>query len=71
MSFGQRLRTLRNEQELSQGKLADQVGVCPQTICHIERDRGYPSLWTIERIAIALSVTLEELFRGVNVGAKG
>jgi len=57
-----RVRELRTQQGLAQGKLAEAMGVSRQTINSIENDRYTPSL----PLAIALSrffgVPVEEMF---------
>lgn len=55
------LRALR--QMMTQQELADQVGVTRQTVIAIEQDKYSPSLETAFKVAIALSVPLEQCFQ--------
>lgn len=58
-----RVRELRAETgDMSQGRLAERVGVTRQTIIAIEQGRYSPSLETAFRIAQALGRRLDEVF---------
>lgn len=52
----------RNDEGLSQGELAEAVGVTRQTINAIERDRYDPSLELAFKLAAYFDVSIEELF---------
>jgi putative transcriptional regulator len=56
-----RLRFERNE--MTQQDLAERVGVTRQTINAIEAGKYSPSLEVAFRIAVALGVRIEEVFR--------
>lgn len=56
------LSTRRNEEGLSQGELAEAVGVTRQTINAIERDRYDPSLELAFKLAAYFDVSIEVLF---------
>jgi len=57
------IRTLRfHRGEMTQTDLAGQVGVTRQTIIAIEQGKYSPSLEVAFRIALALGVSLEEVF---------
>lgn len=63
--FGQRLRTLRDEQGLSQEDLAHRAGLHRTVVGFIERGEreiGITKLWPL---ADALGVTIPELFEPV------
>lgn len=57
-----RLKVARAEKELSQGDLANMVGVSRQTISSIEINQYCPSAKLALLICIALDKTFEELF---------
>lgn len=57
-----RLKQYRLSAGLSQGKLAEQVGVARQTINLIENDKYNPSLDLCIRLAKALGTDLNTLF---------
>lgn len=61
-SFGKNIRRLRLLRDLKQEQLADKSDLSLQHIGAIERGTGNPTLATLEKIASALSVSVEELF---------
>ena len=61
--FGQRARTIRLKQELSQGDVAKRMNVHRSYISSIERGVRNPSLKVIQRIAKALEVPMEKLIK--------
>lgn len=65
-SFGDRVRTLRTNQGLSQEDFAFKCGIDRTYISGIERGRRNPSLKSVERIARTLGVPLTKLFQGVH-----
>ena len=56
------LTTYRERAELSQGELADAVGVSRQTINAIERERYDPSLELAFKLATYFDCKIEDLF---------
>lgn len=63
VKFGKRVRVIRLNKKMSQGKLAKILGVHPTYISGIERGVRNMSLKNIERLAKALNVPLEELIK--------
>lgn len=61
--FGQRARTIRLKQGLSQGDVAKRLNVHRSYISGIERGIRNPSLKVIQRIAKALEVPMEKLIK--------
>ena len=61
-TLGNRIRYLRSEATLSQEQLALKAGIAPSFLGEIERGIKKPSIDTIEKIAIALEISLSELF---------
>jgi putative transcriptional regulator len=57
-----RVRTLRLQQNLPQGKLAEALGVSRQTINSIENERYTPSLQLALAMARFFGVTVEDMF---------
>lgn len=64
ISIGNRIKELRITKEWTQAKLAEESGVEPSNISHIERAATKLSLPTLVNIANALDVTLDELAYG-------
>jgi len=57
------IATYREREGLSQGELAEAVGVSRQTINAIERDRYDPSLKLAFKLAAHFDLQIEELFQ--------
>lgn len=60
--IGQRIRNYRTELGLSQEKLAELSGCHPTYIGQLERGEKNATLESIEKIALALNVSLSKLF---------
>lgn len=56
------LKTVRAEKKISQGELAEMVGVSRQTISSIENNQFCPSAKLALLICVALEKNFEELF---------
>jgi len=63
IKFGKKVRKLRLDQKMSQGKLAKKLAVDPSYISQIERGIGNPSLRVVEKVAKALGVSSDELLK--------
>lgn len=63
--LGMRIKYLRTQRKWSQEDLSLESNVNKNYISDLENGRRNPSLDVLERIADALSITLEELFRGI------
>ena len=61
VSIGNRIRDLRIAKGITQAKLAEDSGIEPSNISHIERAATKLSLPTLINIANALNVTLDEI----------
>ncbi len=59
--LGKRVKARRLELHLTQGKLAETVGVDSETISRIERGTVLPSLLRLEQIAVALRTGVTSL----------
>lgn len=60
--LGARIKELRRSKSLSQVRLAELVGIESKHLSRIEVGRSYPSLKTLEGIAMALRVEMKDLF---------
>ena len=65
MRYGQVVRKIRLEQEISQEELADRCGLHRTYISDIELGKRNLSLENIERIAVSLNKSLSEFFQEV------
>ena len=62
LELQKKLRVARAEKKISQGELADMVGVSRQTISSIENNQFCPSAKLALLLCIALDKRFEELF---------
>lgn len=62
---GLKLRQARIKANLSQGQLAEKVGISEKHISNIERGQNYPALDTFFRMLNVLEVSIDDF--GVNV----
>jgi transcriptional regulator with XRE-family HTH domain len=61
MNFGKRLVEFRKQRALTQAQLAQQVGVHIAQLRNYEGERSQPTLEVIRKLALALSITADEL----------
>lgn len=64
--FGAYLKKRRHELELTQGELAQKLGVAQNYITYLEKGSRNPSLETLKKLARALRSPLEQLHRLAN-----
>ena len=63
--LGMRIKYLRQKCKWSQEDLALNSNINRNYISDLENGRRNPSLEILERITVALGITLEELFKGI------
>lgn len=74
--IGQRIRNYRTQKGLSQEKLSELAGCHPTYIGQLERGEKNATLESVEKIALAMDISLSELFDklgksgGDNIAAK-
>jgi len=61
MPFSERLATIRKERHLTQEALGKQIGLTKAQIYRYEKGSSKPTLDVIKNLAIALSVTTDQL----------
>jgi transcriptional regulator with XRE-family HTH domain len=69
MSIGERVRTLRERDGLTQQELADEIGVHSHTVSRIELDRHVPHKKTIRKIAETFDMNYREFMEGRSNGS--
>ena len=60
--LGGRIKELRKARALSQDALSERIGIDPKHVSRIEVGKSYPSLDTLEKIAVALNVEIKDIF---------
>lgn len=66
--FGERLRRLRKDRDITQGQLAEVIGVVPSAIGKYERiANSYPSVEALIKIADYFDVSTDYLLKGTTV----
>lgn len=63
LKFGKHIRDIRKARDLSQEKLAEEMGVHRTYIGMIERGEKNPTYITILRLACALKISISELVK--------
>ena len=63
IKFGNKIRELRTNQNLSQEALAEKSGLHRNYIGMVERGERNPSLVNIDKLSIALNIELAELLK--------
>jgi len=61
MTFGEKLRLLREEMELNQTQPGEKLGMTQRKISYLERDRYEPSLQDIKAICVFFHVSADYL----------
>lgn len=51
MKYGQRICLLREEKQLTQGELAERIGISRAALSHYENNRREPDFETLKHIA--------------------
>ena len=63
--FGERVKLLRKNQEMSQEKFALKIDMDRTYLASVESGKRNVSIENIEKIEKGLEISLEELFRGI------
>lgn len=62
MTLGEKIKTLRKEQNLTLQDLSDRTGLTKESICHYENNKVKPSLVSIQKLATGLNCKFEDLY---------
>jgi len=60
--LGARIKDLRKSRKLSQNKVSEMVGIDPKHLSRIEVGSGYPSMDTLDKLAVVLNVDMKDFF---------
>ena len=64
-SLGKRIAEIRKSKGVTQQQLAERINTSVVTIAYIETGKRSPRVWTLNKIADSLKVTISDLFKGV------
>ena len=64
-ALGKRIAHLRKQKGLSQLEFALESGLAKSYLCELESGKRNPSLFVLEKVCLALGITLSALFEGV------
>jgi transcriptional regulator with XRE-family HTH domain len=65
-SIGKRIKTLRNEKELSQEKLAFRAEIDRTYLAGVEQGKRNLSIKSLDKILKALDITFKDFFTGID-----
>lgn len=63
--LGERVRTLRKAERLSQQRFGEMIGMDKTCICDIGKGRRNISLSTLEKISAGFGISMSELLEGI------
>ena len=70
MTFGEKLKKLRNEKGLTQDELAERIFVTRTAISKWENDKGYPNIDSLKQLSNLFEVSIDELISDSDVENK-
>lgn len=62
------LRRLRENKGLTRKEVGERMGISSVQVANYESDKSWPRLMTAHRLAVALDITLDELFTVMSAG---
>ncbi len=60
--LGAKIRSLRKSKKIAQEKLSEMADISPRQMVRIEMGQSFPTVENLEKIAIALGVSIQSLF---------
>ena len=70
MTFGEKLKKLRTDKNLTQDELAEKIYVTRTAISKWETDKGYPSIDSLKQLSNLFEVSIDELISDSDVENK-
>ena len=61
MTFGEKLKKLRRENNFTQDELAEKIFVTRTAISKWETDKGYPSIESLKQLSNLFHISIDEL----------
>ena len=69
MDLGERFKTYRLKQKLSQKEAADLIGVKSYQLANYETNRSEPSIQTLKNMSMVYHVSIDKLVNNVQLGS--
>lgn len=70
MTFGQKLKKLRNDNSMTQEQLADLIFVTRTAVSKWETDNGYPGIDSLKAISNLFGISIDELISDADIENK-
>lgn len=70
MTFGEKLKKLRRENNFTQDELAEKIFVTRTAISKWETDKGYPSIESLKQLSNLFHISIDELISDTDVENK-
>ena len=70
MTFGEKLKKLRLDNQLTQDELAEKIYVTRTAISKWETDKGYPSIDSLKQLSALFHISIDELISDADVENK-
>ena len=70
MTFGEKLKKLRTDNQLTQDELAEQIFVTRTAISKWETDKGYPSIESLKQLSALFHISIDELISDADIENK-
>ena len=70
MTFGEKLKKLRTDNELTQDDLAEKIFVTRTAISKWETDKGYPSIDSLKELSSLFKISIDELISDADIQNK-
>ena len=70
MTFGEKLKKLRNDNKLTQDDLAEKIYVTRTAISKWETDKGYPSIDSLKQLSNLFHISIDELISDSDIENK-
>ena len=70
MTFGEKLKKLRNDHQLTQDELAEKIFVTRTAISKWETDKGYPSIDSLKQLSNLFEISIDELISDSDIENK-
>lgn len=62
VTIAERIKEFRAENGLSQSEFGKLFGISAQAVCKWEREKGYPDIFFLPRLALILGCTVDDFF---------